>query len=109
MDNESSQLTSGILQILDDMGQGDTLNIAKSLTTEIAFLKGEIEKGNARLSVSTAILKDTVDLIRIATQATELFKKRNTNAESVWASYWGILKECEEAICEMDSICSREV
>lgn len=109
MDNEFSQLTSDILQRLDDMTLNDTSKATRSLAAEITLLKGEIEKQNARLSASTAILQETVDLIQIATQATELFKGQKTNAESVWASYWGILKECEEAIFEMDSVCSREV
>lgn len=112
MDSEIRQLTREILERFNNMGpnntrSGDISKLTRSLTTEMALLKEEIDQQNVRLRASIAILKETSRIIQIATEATESFKGKITNAESIWASYWGILKECEEAIFEMESVCSR--
>ncbi|EWZ29302.1 hypothetical protein FOMG_15992 [Fusarium oxysporum f. sp. melonis 26406] len=109
MSNDLSHLTRDILQILDDMIPQDTSKTTKSLTIEIGLLKEDIEKQNARLLASRALLEEIMDIIRITTKTAELFKRQNINAESVWASFWGILKECDEAIFEMDSVGSRDI
>lgn len=109
MANTFEQLSGDILQTLSGMRLHNTSATINGLMTEIALLKEEIEEQNARLSASTAILKETTKLIRAATAVTEAYKGQKMNAESVWASYWGVLKECDEAIFEMDSVSSREL
>lgn len=111
MDRNFYQLTDDILKSLDDMRPSNTKNSDNSralecLAADIMTLKENIERQHTRLIASTTILEETMHLIEIATQATETFKGKRTNAECVWASYWGILKECEEAVIEMKYICS---
>ncbi|KAF5528866.1 hypothetical protein FMEXI_14494 [Fusarium mexicanum] len=90
------------------MKPNDASETIQTLAIEITLLQEEVEKQNARLSASAALLREIATLIQMTTTTTEMFKGRKTNAESVWASYWGILKECDEAIFEMDSIGSRK-
>ncbi|RKK85893.1 hypothetical protein BFJ68_g15422 [Fusarium oxysporum] len=87
----------------------DTSKTVNSLTIEIGLLKEDIEKQNARLLASKALLEEIMDIIRITTKTADLFKRQSINAESVWASFWGILKECDESIFEMDSVGSGDI
>lgn len=104
MPTHQSDLMNDILLKLQDM-EGRVTEL-HDLENEASMLKRKIKTENERLSLITAMLKETSKVVKIASSAAEAFDGKKKNAENTWLYYWGVIDEFEAVVFEMESLAS---
>ncbi|KAM9874094.1 hypothetical protein VDGL01_11850 [Verticillium dahliae] len=97
-------LIDELLLRLEDMENAEDKAKIHKLEKESLILQREIHIAHKRLSASIALLKETTKLLHIMFAIARAHDGRKVQAESGWGSYWGIARECEKAVVEMEAI-----
>lgn len=93
-----------LLRKLEDMEKADELSTLHQLESEATILRADIDIQLRHISTTVTLLKKTTKALNITVAAAEDFTGRRMNAESVWGQYWGIVRQCDAAVFEMEFI-----
>lgn len=99
-------LIDDLILRLEEMEYAQEKEKLHKLEKQSATLHRDIKVASKRLSITVSLLKETTKLLHILSSVARAYDGNKGRAENTWASYWGISRQYDTAIFEMESLAS---